>query len=71
MSDRNSLPEPPRLLPCFLPASDDGLACDAVMLCEMIGDEIQSVSLRVAAESLARFRGGPPFGSVQPRHRQE
>lgn len=44
-----------RLLPCYLKAANDGLISDAVMLCEMVGDEIQSISLRVAADSMTRW----------------
>jgi hypothetical protein len=36
-------------------AAGDGLVRDAVMLCEMVGDEIQSISLRVAADPLSRW----------------
>ena len=43
-----------RLLSCYLKAADDGLNSDSVMLCEVIGDEIQSVSLRVAAKAMTR-----------------
>ena len=51
---------PSRLLPYFLQASDDGLLSNAVMLCEVIGEEIQSVSLRVAADAIARWNTAPP-----------
>ncbi len=44
-----------RLITSYLVAADDGLNCDAVMLCEVIGDEIQSVSLRVAADPMKRM----------------
>ncbi len=44
-----------RLFSTYLRAANDGLDCDAVMLCEVIGDEIQSVSLRVAADSMKRI----------------
>ncbi len=44
-----------RLLSSYLKAAEDGLAADAVMLLEVIGDEIQSVSLRVAAEPMRRL----------------
>lgn len=53
----NGAPQPSRLLPYFLQASDDGLLSNAVMLCEVIGEEIQSVSLRVAADAIARWNG--------------
>lgn len=56
MNEPSGVPQPSRLLPCFLNAADDGLAHDAVMLCEVIGDEIQSISLRVAADSLTRWQ---------------
>ncbi|MGI4829290.1 MAG: hypothetical protein ACRYFU_14010 [Janthinobacterium lividum] len=49
--------QPSRLLPYFLQASDDGLLSNAVMLCEVIGEEIQSVSLRVAADAIGRWNG--------------
>ena len=48
-------PQCSRLLPYYLKAADDGLLHDAVMLCEVIGDEIQSVSLRVAADAIKRL----------------
>ena len=47
-----------RLLPCFLNASDDGLIHNAIMLCEVIGEEIQSISLRVAADAITRWQEG-------------
>ncbi len=43
-----------RLLTCFLRSAED-LDNDAVMLCEVVGDEIQSVSLRVAADPMTRW----------------
>ena len=49
------IPQGTRLLPCYLRASDDGLVHDAVMLCEVIGEEIQSISLRVAADAVTRW----------------
>ncbi len=66
MNEQSGVPQPSRLLPCFLNASDDGLAHDAVMLCELIGDEIQSISLRVAAESLRRWQDS--FQIPNPEH---
>lgn len=54
------LPQGTRLLPCYLRASDDGLVHDAVMLCEVIGEEIQSISLRVAADAITRWYEPPP-----------
>ncbi len=44
-----------RLISSYLKAADDGLNVDSVMLCEVIGDEIQSVSLRVAADPMKRL----------------
>lgn len=46
--------EASRLLSIYVKAAEDGLKRDSVMLCEMLGDEIQSVSLRVAAQTMAR-----------------
>ena len=43
-----------RLFSTYLKA-EDGLNTDSVMLCEVIGDEIQSVSLRVAADPMKRM----------------
>ena len=54
-SDANDARQPSRLLPYFLQAAEDGLLSNAVMLCEVIGDEIQSISLRVAADAVARW----------------
>ena len=54
----NEQKKPSRLLPCFLNAADDGLMNDAIMLCEVIGEEIQSISLRVAADAIARWQEG-------------
>ena len=50
----NGAPRGTRLFSAYLKAADD-LHTDAVMLCEVIGDEIQSISLRVAAESMKRM----------------
>jgi hypothetical protein len=44
-----------QLLSCYLKAAEDGLNKDAIMLCEVIGEEIQSVSLRVAADAMTRW----------------
>jgi len=44
-----------RLISSYLKAADDGLNVDSVMLCEVIGEEIQSVSLRVAADPMRRL----------------
>lgn len=52
----NVTPQGTRLLSCYLQADeDDGLGRDSVMLCEVIGEEIQSVSLRVAADAMIRW----------------
>ena len=53
--DTGDARQPSRLLPFFLQAADDGLLSNAVMLCEVIGEEIQSISLRVAADAVARW----------------
>ena len=66
MEEPTRIPQPSRLLPFYLSAADDGLVHDAVMLCEVIGNEIQSISLRVAAESLTRWQEG--FGTLGPQH---
>lgn len=66
MNHASSGPQPSRLLPCFLHAAEDGLAHDAVMLCEVIGDEIQSISLRVAAPSLTRWQES--FKTLNPEN---
>lgn len=55
----HGFPQGTRLLPCYLRASDDGLVHDAVMLCEVIGEEIQSISLRVAADAVTRWYEPP------------
>ncbi len=44
-----------RLISSYLKAADDGLNVDSVMLCEVIGDEIQTVALRVAADPMKRL----------------
>ncbi len=64
MNERNEVPHPSRLLPCFFNAAEDGLAHDAVMLCELVGDEIQSISLRVAADALTRWQES--FNTLRP-----
>jgi len=44
-----------RLLSCYFKATEeDGIHSDSLMLCEVIGEEIQSVSLRVAANAMTR-----------------
>lgn len=53
--DNTGKPDTSRLLSCYLNAAEDGLVSNAVMLCEMVGEEIQSISLRVAADTMARF----------------
>ena len=55
---QNSIPQRTRLLTCYLTPADDGLNIDSVMLCEVIGEEIQSVSLRVAADPMTRWVRG-------------
>ena len=50
----NNNPQRTRLLTCHLAPADDGLNIDSVMLCEVIGEEIQSVSLLVAADPMTR-----------------
>ncbi len=44
-----------RLISTYLRAADDGLNVDSVMLCEVIGEEIQTVALRVAADPMKRM----------------
>lgn len=49
------------LLSCYFKAKGDAeIHKDAIMLCEMRGDEIQSISLRVAADPMTRG-GGPDW----------
>ncbi len=64
MDPRSGASQPSRLLPCYLNAAEDGLAHNAVMLCEVIGDEIQSISLRVAADALTRWQES--FTTLRP-----
>ena len=64
-NDGNDRREPSRLLPYFLQAADDGLLSNAVMLCEVIGEEIQSISLRVAADAIARWTESPTLRPEQ------
>ena len=52
--DRDLRAQASRLLSIYVKAAEDGLKRDSVMLCEMLGDEIQSVSLRVAAQTMMR-----------------
>lgn len=56
--DKKGTKRATRLISSYLKAADDGLNCDAVMLCEVIGDEIQSISLRVAADPMKRLWAG-------------
>lgn len=52
----NEAPQGTRLISCYLLADEgDGLSKDSVMLCEVIGEEIQSVCLRVAADAMTRW----------------
>jgi hypothetical protein len=44
-----------RLFSTYLRAADDGLDVDSVMLCEVIGEEIQTIALRVAADPMKRM----------------
>ena len=44
-----------RLISTYLKADSDGLNVDSVMLCEVIGEEIQTVALRVAADPMKRM----------------
>lgn len=54
--DKDEMQRATRLVSSYLKAAEeDGLDVDAVMLCEMIGDEIQTISLRVAADSMRRM----------------
>ena len=46
-----------RLFSTYLKAEDD-LHTDAVMLWEVIGNEIQTIALRVAAEGMKRLEAG-------------
>ena len=49
-------PESVNLLSCYFKAREDsGPDKDVIMLCEMLGNEIQSVSIRVAAEPMTRY----------------
>ncbi len=50
----NGTPQATRLFSTYLRAKDE-LKTDAVMLWEVVGDEIQSVALRVASESMKRL----------------
>ncbi len=53
---RNQTPDGARLLSCYLEASEeDGLGRDSVMVCKVAGEEIQSISLRVAPDAMQRW----------------
>ncbi len=44
------------LLSCYFKAKDEGgPEKDVIMLCEMVGNEIQSISLRSAADAMTRY----------------
>lgn len=45
-----------RLLSCYFKAADGGLSSASIMLCEVVGNEIQSVSLRVAADAMTHWK---------------
>ncbi len=46
------------LLSCYFKAKDEGgPEMDVIMLCEMAGNEIQSISLRSAADAMTRYGG--------------
>ena len=47
--------QPTRLLSFFLSSIENGPDNNAIMLCEVIGNEIQSISLRVAADMMSSF----------------
>ena len=51
----NGTPEATRLFSTYMKAKDE-LKTDVVMLWEVIGDEIQTISLRVAAESMKHLQ---------------
>ena len=42
--------EPTRLLTWLVPAGDDGLLLDSIMLCEIAEGELQTISLRLASD---------------------
>lgn len=46
-------PREARLLSCYL-AADEDLKINSIMLCEMVGNEIHSISLRVAADAMGQ-----------------
>lgn len=53
--EENGTPKGLNLLTCYFKADEERLTKDAIMLCEMKGDEIQTVSLRVAADPMTRY----------------
>ncbi len=53
-NEQGVTPQPSRLLSCFLSASEHGPESNAIMLCEVVGNEIQSISLRVAADMMSQ-----------------
>ena len=53
--ERNVASQATRLLSFFVKADDIGLSNNSIMLCEVIGNEIQSVSLRVAADAMTKW----------------
>ncbi len=53
-NEQGSTSRPSRLLSYFLAATENGPDNNAIMLCEVIGTEIQSISLRVAAEFMSQ-----------------
>lgn len=57
-NNENQAPRATRLFSYYLRATEEGPCTDSVMLCEVIGDEIQSVSLRVASDPMKRLCGG-------------
>ena len=48
----NGTPNATRLLSYYFAAPSGGLSSAAIMLCEVIGNEIQSISLRGAADPM-------------------
>ena len=57
-NNQNEMGRATRLFSYYLRATEDGPCTDSVMLCEVIGDEIQSVSLRVASDPMKRLCAG-------------
>jgi hypothetical protein len=53
----NQSPQSTRLWSFYLEANEeDGLGRDSVLLCQVLGGEIQSVSLRVADDAMLRWK---------------